>query len=66
MDVHFCLFSQDSSHLLTQQQVGLDDADLQVPGRVRDVTQHLLWGSGVFDHSDRRALPGLDDAPAAQ
>lgn len=51
---------------LTQQQVGLDNADLQVPGSVGDISQHLLWGDGVFDHSDRRALPGLDDATAAQ
>lgn len=61
-----CSVGHHVSRPLTQQQVGHDDADLQVPRCVRDISQHLLWGDGVFDHSDRRTLPGLDDAAAAQ
>lgn len=51
---------------LTQQQVGLHDANLQVPGSVRDVTQCLLWGDGIFNHSYSWTFPGLDDAATTQ
>lgn len=58
--------SHCASHLLTQQQVGLDHANLHIPGSIRDISQHPLCGDGVFNHCDRRTLPSLNDAAAAQ
>lgn len=51
---------------LTKKEVWQHSSDLQLPGGVEDVTQHFLSVCRVFYHGDGGALPGLNDATAAQ
>lgn len=61
-----CPVSHHVPRSLTQQQVGLYDANLQVPWSVRDVSQCLLWGGRIFNHSYSWTFPGLNDATTTQ
>lgn len=51
---------------LTKKEVWQHSANPQLQGGVKDVSQHFLAVSRVFNHSNGGTLPGLNDATTTQ